>query len=192
MKEVKVHISVFDLAGGKSILTGSLAGRKVLSDLIGTVQPEASGKIVFLDFAGVEVATSSFLRECVSGFRDFARTSQANLYPVIVNAGPSVIEELDFFARQRGDVFWTCTRDLGGTLTGIKLVGELEPVLHATFEHIKRLGQATAPQLAALSEDDGIKPTAWNNRLASLAVKGLVVERRVGKTKNFTPLLEVG
>src|SRR3546814_14820621 len=76
MKEVKVHISVFDLAGGKSILTGSLAGRKVLSDLIGTVQPEASGKIVFLDFAGVEVATYSFLRECVSGFRDFARTRQ--------------------------------------------------------------------------------------------------------------------
>ncbi|MDX1170674.1 DUF4325 domain-containing protein [Sinorhizobium medicae] len=192
MKEVNVFISIFDLAGGKSILTGSLAGRKVLSDLIAAAQPGASGKIVFLDFTGVEVATSSFLRECVIGFRDFARTSQANLYPVVANAGPSVIEELDFFARQRGDVFWTCIRDLGGTLADVKLVGELEPVLHATFEHVKRLGEATAPQLAALSEDEGIKPTAWNNRLASLAAKGLVVERRVGKTKNFAPLLEVG
>ncbi|SMF24419.1 hypothetical protein SAMN02982989_3229 [Xaviernesmea oryzae] len=187
-----MHISIFDLAGGKSILTGSLPGRKVLADLIAAVQPEASGEIVFLDFAGIEVATSSFLRECVVGFRDFARSGQANLYPVLVNAGASVVEELDFFARQRGDVFWLCTRDHAGALADIKLVGELEPVLRATFEHIKRLGEATAPQLAALGEDEGIKPTAWNNRLASLAAKGLVVERRVGKTKNFTPLLEVG
>lgn len=186
-----MFVSIFDLADGKSILTGSLAGRKVLSDLIAALRPELSSKIVFLDFAGVEVATSSFLRECIVGFRDFARTSQANLYPVVANAGPSVIEELDFFARQRGDVFWTCTRDLGGNLASIKLVGELEPVLHTTFEHIKRLGEATAPQLAALGEDEGVKPTAWNNRLASLAAKGLVVERRVGKTKNFAPLLEV-
>ncbi|WP_234818809.1 STAS-like domain-containing protein [Sinorhizobium fredii] len=185
-------ISIFDLAGGKSILTGSLPGRKVLADLIAAVQPEASGEIVFLDFAGVEVATSSFLRECVVGFRDFARSGQANLYPVVTNAGPSVIEELDYFARQRGDVFWSCTRDHDGALAEIKLVGELEPVLRTTFEHIKRLGEATAPQLAALGEDEGIKPTAWNNRLASLAAKGVVVEHRVGKTKNFMPLLEVG
>ncbi|QFI70583.1 STAS-like domain-containing protein [Sinorhizobium alkalisoli] len=191
MKEVKVHISIFDLAGGKSILTGSLPGRKVLADLIAAVQPEASGEIVFLDFAGIEVATSSFLRECVVGFRDFAR-GQANLYPVLVNAGALVVEELDFFARQRGDVFWSCTRDHDGALADIKLVGELEPALRTTFERIYRLGEATAPQLAALGEDQGIKPTAWNNRLASLAAKGLVVERRVGKTKNFVPLLEVG
>lgn len=191
MKIVKVHISIFDLAGGKSILTGSLPGRKVLADLIAAVQPEASGEIVFLDFAGIEVATSSFLRECVVGFRDFAR-GQANLYPVLVNAGASVVEELDFFARQRGDVFWSCTRDHDGALADIKLVGELEPALRTTFERIYRLGEATAPQLAALGEDQGIKPTAWNNRLASLAAKGLVVERRVGKTKNFVPLLEVG
>lgn len=186
-----MHISIFDLAGGKSILTGSLPGRKVLADLIAAVQPEASGEIVFLDFAGIEVATSSFLRECVVGFRDFAR-GQANLYPVLVNAGASVVEELDFFARQRGDVFWSCTRDHDGALADIKLVGELEPALRTTFERIYRLGEATAPQLAALGEDQGIKPTAWNNRLASLAAKGLVVERRVGKTKNFVPLLEVG
>ncbi|WP_245262785.1 STAS-like domain-containing protein [Ensifer sp. BR816] len=187
-----MQISILDLSDGKSILTGSLLGRKVLADLIATVQPEASGKMVFLDFAGVEVATSSFLRECVVGFRDFARSGQANFYPVIANAGLSVVEELDFFARQRGDVFWSCTRDDDGALADIKLVGELEPVLRATFELIKGLGEATAPQLAALGKDEAIKPTAWNNRLASLAAKGLVVERRVGKTKSFMPLLEVG
>lgn len=184
--------SIFKLAGHRAILTGSLAGRKVLSDLIAAIQPAAETEIVFLDFTDINVATSSFLRECVVGFRDFARSGSSNLYPVVTNASPAVAEELEFFARQRGDVFWSCQRNAEGHLSNISLVGELEPVLRITFDHIKRLGAATAPQLAALSDDEKIGPTAWNNRLSSLAAKGLVIERRVGKTKSFAPLLEVG
>ena len=187
-----MHISIFELAGHKRILTGSLAGRKVLSDLIAAIRPAAEAEIVFLDFAGIEVATSSFLRECVVGFRDFARNGSMNLFPVIANANPAVTEELEFFAKQRADVFWSCERDAEGNPSNISLLGELEPVLRVTFDHIKRLGAASAPQLAASGEDENIKPTAWNNRLSSLAAKGLVVERRIGKTKSYKPLLEVG
>lgn len=187
-----MHILISELVGHKAILTGSLAGRKVLSHLIAAMQPAAETEIVFLDFAGIDVATSSFLRECVVGFRDFARNGSSNLYPVVANVSPTVAEELEFFARQRGDVFWSCKRDASGHLSDISLVGELEPVLRVTFDHIKRLGAATAPQLAAIGDDEKIGPTAWNNRLSSLAAKGLVVERRVGKTKSFAPLLEVG
>lgn len=187
-----MRILIFELAGQKSILTGSLAGRKVLSDLIAGIHPVAEAEIVYLDFAGIDVATSSFLRECVVGFRDFARNAATNLYPVIANASAAVTEELEFFAKQRADVFWSCKCDAEGNLSNISLVGELEPVLRVTFDHIKRLGAASAPQLAASGEDESIKPTAWNNRLSSLAAKGLVVERRIGKTKSFTPLLEVG
>lgn len=187
-----MHFLVFELAGRKEILTGSLTGRKVLSDLIAATQPVAGPEIAVLDFAGVDVATSSFLRECVVGFRDFARNGSSNLYPVVANASPMVAEELEFFALQRGDVFWSCKCDADGLLSDVSLVGDLEPVLQVTFNHIKRLGAATAPQLAALGDDEKIGPTAWNNRLSSLAAKGLVVESRVGKTKSFAPLLEIG
>lgn len=49
----------------------------------------------------------------------------------------------------------------------------------------------TATELATLFADQSIGPTAWNNRLSGLAAKGLVVERRSGKTKSFSPLLEI-
>jgi hypothetical protein len=49
----------------------------------------------------------------------------------------------------------------------------------------------TAPELALRFSDQSIGPTAWNNRLSGLAAKGVLVERKVGKTKSFSPLLEI-
>ena len=39
--------------------------------------------------------------------------------------------------------------------------------------------------------DQRIGATAWNNRLSALATKGLLVERKQGKSKSFSPLLEI-
>ncbi|NJO33858.1 MAG: hypothetical protein HC869_12650 [Rhodospirillales bacterium] len=52
-------------------------------------------------------------------------------------------------------------------------------------------GAITAPELAARFSHQGIGPTAWNNRLSALATKGLLVERKQGKSKSFSPLLEI-
>jgi len=54
---------------------------------------------------------------------------------------------------------------------------------------VAALGSATAPNLAQQG-DAALGPTAWNNRLAFLTSRGLLRERRVGKTKTFTPVLE--
>jgi hypothetical protein len=46
--------------------------------------------------------------------------------------------------------------------------------------------------LAAQSSGvSGVGPTAWNNRLSNLASRGLLIERRGGKTKTFAPVLEI-
>jgi hypothetical protein len=55
---------------------------------------------------------------------------------------------------------------------------------------VTRIGAASAPELANRFTDNNIGPTAWNNRLSGLAAKGLLVERRQGKSKSFSPLLE--
>ena len=55
-------------------------------------QPEPA----FLDFSGVDAATSSFLRESVLGYRDALRMRRSRLYPVISNADEGVEEELDY------------------------------------------------------------------------------------------------
>jgi hypothetical protein len=168
-----------------------MSGRKVLTALIaGTPSPEYPTH-AFLDFSGVEVATSSFLREAAIGFRDYARLFLINIYPVAANLAPAVLEELEFFLRARNDVFWVCDLHANESVSAARVIGDLDPVQRATFDTVRDLKVITAPELAARFPDQSIGPTAWNNRLSGLAAKGLLVERKVGKTKSFSPLLEI-
>ncbi len=185
-----MRLSILSLAGDRAVLTGSVAGRKLLSALIEAAGRSPSPEVGFLDFMAVEVATSSFLRESVFGFRDYARAALPNLYPVVANAGTAVLEELDFFVRHRNEALWCCGLDADGTVTEPHILGELDPIQRQTFEAVLERGSASAPALAAAGPSDGVGPTAWNNRLSALASKGLLIERRNGKTKTFSPVLE--
>lgn len=176
---------------GQTVLSGASPGRKVLSALIAATPTMGAPAPAFLDFDGIEVATASFLREAVIGFRDYARQSLPNVYPVVANMVPVVAEELDFFVRARGDVMWSCGLDAEDRVVGARLVGDLDPAQQSTFNAVIEFGAITAPELAARFTDQGIGATAWNNRLSVLATKGLLVERKRGKSKSFSPLLEI-
>ncbi|WFU14407.1 hypothetical protein [Bradyrhizobium sp. CB3481] len=182
---------LLSLADGRSVFSGGMAGRKLLTALIATTPSSEEAKAVFLDFKGVEVATSSFLRGAVIGFRDYARRTLINVYPVAANMAPAVLEELEFFVRARNDVFWICDLDATEQVSGARLLGDLDPAQRATFDAVRDLGAVTAPELAARFSDQTIGPTAWNNRLSGLAAKGVLIERKVGKTKSFSSLLEI-
>jgi hypothetical protein len=179
------------LTDGKTVLSGAIPGRKLLSSLIAATRSSETPLPAFLDFDRVEVATASFLREAVIGFRDYARQSLPNVYPVVANLLPAVAEELDFFVRARGDVLWSCELDGDDRVLSARLIGDLDPAQRSTFEAVVELGAITAPELAARFASQGIGPTAWNNRLSALATKGLVVERKQGKSKSFRSLLEI-
>lgn len=176
---------------GRTVLAGGMAGRKLLTALIATTPPPEEPTTLFLDFNGVEVATSSFLREAIIGFRDYTRLTLSDIYPVAANLAAPVLEELEFFLRARNDVFWVCDLDSNEWVNGARLLGDLDPAQRATFNAVRDLGVATAPELAARFSDQSIGPTAWNNRLSGLAAKGVLVERKVGKTKSFSSLLEI-
>jgi hypothetical protein len=163
----------------------------LLSALIAATPSADAPTPLFLDFNGVEVATASFLRESVIAFRDYARQSLPNIYPAVANLSTAVSEELDFFVRVRGDVLWSCDLDLQGKVIATHLIGDLDPAQRATFDAVLELGAISAAELATRFPEAGIGPTAWNNRLAALASKGLLVEQRQGKSKSFTSLLEI-
>jgi hypothetical protein len=171
------------------ILSGSAAGRKLLATLIDATPPGNAPEKLFLDFTGIEVATASFLRESVIGFRDFTRSSRQNIYPIVTNAAPVVLEELELFVKARGDVLWCCSLNTQGEVSEHRILGDLDPVQHKTFAMVNTMGAATAPDLATRFTDETIGPTAWNNRLSGLVAKGLLVEMRQGKVKVFRPLL---
>lgn len=182
---------MIDLTGGQTVLSGAIPGRKLLSTLISTTRSSEAPAPAFLDFDQIEVATASFLREAVIGFRNYARQSWPNVYPVVANLLPVVAEELEFFVRARGDALWSCELDVHDRILGARLIGDLDPAQRLTFKAVIELGAITAPELANRFASEGIGPTAWNNRLSALATKGLLVERRQGKSKSFSPLLEI-
>lgn len=181
-------LSIYSLSENQSVLSGANSGRRLFAALLSSAPSPARPDAAFLDFTGVEVATSSFLRESVVAFRDYARATLPNLYPVLANPAPAVREELEFFLRQRRDAMWSCQLGKDDIPQSPELLGELDDAHRATFDLVRDLGIASAPDLAR--SDASIGSTAWNNRLSQLAGRGLLIERRTGKTKTFTPVLE--
>jgi hypothetical protein len=182
---------LLDLMDGQTVLSGAIPGRRLLSVLIAETPSAETPVPAFLDFGGVELATASFLRESVIGFRDYARLSLPNVYPAVANLAAAVAEELHFIVRTRGDVIWSCELDPKDQVVSARLIGDLDPAQRITFDAVQKVGEISAPELATRFAEARIGPTAWNNRLSALASKGLLIERRQGKCKSFSPLLEI-
>lgn len=185
----EIRIPIVELTGQR-VLAGAGAGKALLSKLA-AISLTASG-VVYLDFEGIEIATASFLRDGVVAYRDFVRSAYPNRYAVIANPSDQVLEELEFFLSQRRDAMWVCVLDTAGRATKSRIAGDLDEVQRSTLKSVFELGIASAPELAVLNQTDAaIGTTAWNNRLQSLASKGLIIESRAGKSKQFRPVLEV-
>ena len=184
-----MRLPVRPLSRDTAILAGAQPGKRLFAHFVACSQGGSQPDIVFLDFDGVEFATASYLRESVVAFRDYARATLPNLYPVVANEYDAVREELDFFLRQRKDAMWSCALDEHDAVSAEELLGELDQAHRETFDAVRALGGASAPELAR-SNGTAVKATAWNNRLSQLAGRGLLVERKAGKTKTFIPVLE--
>lgn len=181
------EFGVFELAGRRVVLTGAQSGKHLFGALVAAASAPRKPTAGFLNFRDVDVATASFLREGIVAFRDFARSTLPNLFPVVANCNPAVAEELAFFLRHRRDAIWACDIDGQHRLSAARILGELDEPHAGTLDLVARMGTASAPALAAA--DATVAPTAWNNRLSFLAGRGLLVEWREGKTKLFSTVL---
>lgn len=189
-----VEVSMFEIGGGLEVLSGQPRGQVILGKLIAAVAPQESFTPVFLNFKGVNVATGSFLRSAILAFRDHCVRAKLNLYPVLANVSDDIIGDLKLMLEPRGDAFMVCELDGGSTVSSVRLVGSLDDTQRQTLEAVRRKGEADAITLKTVHDEEkgteGIGVTGWNNRLASLAEKGLVVEIKRGRTKLYRPILE--
>jgi hypothetical protein len=185
-----MRVSIHQLVGGKEVLAGAGAGTNLFAQLIAT-RPEATEPtIILLDFKGIDVATSSFLRESVLAFRDYCRSGSGSLYPICVNLSDDIEEELKTLLVQRGDALATCHLNEDGTPTRPRVIGFLEEKQREALRLVIEAGTTDAPTLArAQDSNDKVGPTAWNNRLSALARKSLVVCKQVGRSMQFSPVL---
>jgi hypothetical protein len=176
--------------GDRPVLAGAINGTRALARLLERTakepdQPEA----VFLDFAGVEVATASFLRESVLAFRDAVRRRRSNLYPAVANANDVVAEELRVLVGPHGNALMLCALDKNGQVRERRLVGELDPKQRLTFDLVNERGETDAAELMREHGGSEKTQTVWNNRLTALTNLGLLVEMSRGRSKRYRPLL---
>ena len=172
----------------QTVLAGAALGRRVFSSWVGCIERYPEPHTVYLDFSGVEVATASFLRESVFAFRDHCRRAAPMLYPVLANLSEPVEDEVEFLATETAEAIWRCDLKQGDSSSpsNSRLIGRnlLDVGQERALSYIENHGEASAPDIARTLSDT-VGTTAWNNRLASLSEKGLVVELRKGKVKVF-------
>lgn len=176
--------------GGQGLLAGSAEGRAFLAHMVQkTGKDPAAPEAILLDFSKIDVATSSYLREAVVHLRDMLRSRRSNFYPVVANAGDAVMEELSMLLNDHGDAMLACRIDQHGQAQKVEPIGRLERVQQRTFELVIEKGEIGAVEAQALFPSETVTITAWNNRLAALAERGLVVEMSRGRLKRYRPVL---
>jgi hypothetical protein len=181
---------LLDISNGDPVLAGSNTGRRMFNSLW-ELAISSNDHLFILDFSGIRVATSSFVREAVIVFRKRAREELPHLYPVLTNLSAEVEEELLIVLNQMGEAFWCFTVDKKGDIRKRRLLGRLDPKLQETLDLIDGgRGFDAATLWKSTNSTESVGVTAWNNRLANLSKQGLVFESRVGKQKYFRPLHE--
>lgn len=172
------------------VLAGAISGQQVFAALIHKTCAPTATEVCYLDFDGVTFATVSFMRESIVAYRNHARAHWPNLYPVVANAAPVITEELGDFLRMRGDAMVTCEL-CNDVVRDPAVIGTVDGKQLTALDAILALREADAPQLALQFKDvEPISTTAWNNRLAALVGKGLLIEISSGRGKRYRPVLE--
>jgi hypothetical protein len=85
-----------------------------------------------------------------------------------------------------------CKLTADGEVIEFGLIGNLEPKQQLTYDLVNQRGETDAGELMReLGQSEGMQyTTAWNNRLASLAAIGVVVEMTQGRAKRYRPLFK--
>ncbi len=173
------------------VLAGRLEGQRAFVRNLEALPSTTKPLLVALDFGGVELATSSFLSEAVVRFRDHLRMGRTPAYLIVANLSEKVAEELQYFLARASDAVLSCDLSPSGETSNEALIGALDQKLGETFELVKGKKETSAGELHSESVDQQkIGPTAWNNRLSTLAAKSLLFEVPLGRAKKYRPLLE--
>jgi hypothetical protein len=172
-----------------STLAGAANGKRMLGKMLEAIVEPAEPTPLIMDFAEIEIATASFLRESVLRFRDIIRAKGSTLYPVAANVNDDIIDDLRVLIDATGNALMTCRLDAQNKMTEPKLIGALDPKQKLTFDLVNLAGETDAGTLMRNhSKDEVVGQTAWNNRLSTLASLGLVVEVPLGRAKRYRAL----
>lgn len=185
-------IRIAELEQGERVLSGMYRGRRLYDRLVSQLPRSVEPLPLFIDFAGVDLATGSYLREGLLELKKYCRNENQKIYPVVANISEDTLQELELALKAYSDAFLVCTLDKRGRVGGVRLLGVLDDKDLKTFQAVVQGKEVDATSLSQrYASEERIGPTGWNNRLAGLVAKGLVMELRRGRAKLYRPVLEV-
>ena len=170
-------------AASKAI--GSPAGEQLFTETCSKIRnavSDESGLIVVIDLHDVTLATTSYIKAsllalALAGKRhaelagtaldDSLGPTPLNIYPVFANLDSEVLDTIQEVFAGRGLPFVSAQLS-DDRLSDAQICGFLDEALVRTMRLIRGREQVTALELAAEFPTEGIKPTAWNNRLNDL------------------------
>lgn len=169
-----------------TFLQGRPLGKKHYARLCELLSESPAGETALLDFSSVETVTGSWINEALVPLVRWAADERNDLYMVLLNVDPSWLDELQMVAE------WTYTCFLvsqSKTPDVASLVGSLDVGQQTTLNAVIETEQVTGAELERLRPDEGIKATAWNNRLKDLFEKRLIRRERRGREKVYSPVV---
>lgn len=179
-------ISVYELAGSQE-LAGATDGQAWLAKARPLLDAMSPG-ICLIDFAGVRLATVSWLREAVIGLNRYVRSMRPEVWIVLCNPTSLVQEELSVALEATSQVAIAAVTAVDGSLDSPRLLGRLDPALLEAFKASENQREFDAsivcksvPNLAA---------SAANNRLAALESRGVLISERRGRNRVYRTVLE--
>ncbi len=169
---------------GVTVLAGAASGREAAVKLQAATSLLSTPWI--FNFGGMELITASAFREAILSIIRWAATDGQPC--LLANVDEITREEGLIAATQSGNVLIFCALE-GTTITGVEVTGPLDPKLETTLGLVLQLGEADAKTVSDASGENTVT-TAWNNRLVALMRMGLLAERKVGKTKYYSPVVK--
>lgn len=168
-------------------LQGRLHGRQDFPRLCQMMSTAAPGEVVLLDFTDVELVTGSWLNAALVPLLRWAADERNDLFPVIINARPEWLDDLALVAEFAHQCYLIAE---GETPRSAVLVGSLDPGQRTTLEALMQVAEATGAELERQRPGDGVKATAWNNRLKDLYEKRLLRRVRHGREQRYSPVVK--
>lgn len=189
-----MKIDMVQIANGP-VLSGSVNGKAGFAALVKAIDPEPSIPTpLFMDFRNVDVATASYLRESVFALKTYMRANASRFYPVVANISDEMTDELLIVANAKNDAIMSCRIGVDDRVIDAHLIGSLDPKQKMTFDLVNRLYEVDANRLMEEfgEAEQTTSTTAWNNRLAGLAARGVIREFANGRSKFYRPIFEEG
>jgi len=183
---MSAHLLVTEIVASDR-LQGRSKGRHHFSRICEAISRLHRGDLVRIDFSNTAILSASWINEAIIPLMRWASDPRNDLFPVLWNIESLWIDELELVAEWAKVNFICSNTDLPSDTA--YLLGDLDDRQKATLNSVQNSNGVTGAGLERLRIEEGIKATAWNNRLKDLFDRRLIRRKQRGREQVYHPVV---